>query len=900
MAIELANYQATLSWNASDYKKGMAEANSSFSSFSSKMGKLGGGIIAGIGTAITAATGAVIAFGKSSVEAGMSFDSAISQLAATMGTTTDQITALREKAQELGASTSFSATQAAEGLNILAMSGLTAEEQIAAIDTVLNLAAAGSIEMADAASYAIGAVKGFGDSCDNTQYYADLMAKGATLAATDVKGLGEALSGSAATAASYGQSADSVTLSLLRLAEQNVTGGKAATALNRAMSDLYIPTDAAAGALEKLGVSAYDADGKAKDFNDVVDELNVALSGMSEEEANAYKGAIFTSQGLKAFNMMTVSSTEKVNEFKEGLASASDGIGSAAQQALTMLDNLEGDITIFHSAVEGLQIGVSDNINGLLRDTVQFGTEQITLLTDAVKEGGLTGLAGAVGEVLSNLVTKIAEYVPKVLNLGIQVIQSLLEGISSSAGQIADIAADIVTTLVTGIIQLLPVVIQTACDLVVSFVDALASQLPTLIPVIVQGVLDAAQTLLNNLPVLLNALLNLIEGLAQGIINSIPIIVDALPEVIDSIITFMVNAIPQIVNTGVKLLSALVQNLPTIINAIVKAIPQIINSITSKFSQLMPQIVKAGFTLFVALIKNLPSIISSIVKAIPQIIKGIVDGFTGKQNNIAKSGTSLFTSLTNNISSIVSKICKAVPTIVTGIVNAFSNKAGTITNIGTNLLKGIFNGISNATSWLYGKLSGWVSNVLSYIKSKFGIHSPSKKTAVFGKYIAQGFAVGMIANISAVSTASKQLATSALKALDTASKSISGSIGAGLLNNTNVTKGVTISATYDSSALNALSALSNISSTLTIYSTGLNGAFDNFIDKSESLLDRWIDAIHVGNGGIKTSGNNITINMGDTTITGVVDKDAVETVKGIADKQINDVLSALSPYLDLD
>ena len=126
--IQLANYQATLSWDAKGYKKGMAEADSSFSSFSSKMGKIGGGIVAGIGTAITAAAGAMVAFGKSSVEAGMDFDAAVSQLAATMGTTTDQIGALRDKAQELGASTSFSATQAAEGLNILAMSGLTAEE----------------------------------------------------------------------------------------------------------------------------------------------------------------------------------------------------------------------------------------------------------------------------------------------------------------------------------------------------------------------------------------------------------------------------------------------------------------------------------------------------------------------------------------------------------------------------------------------------------------------------------------------------------------------------------------------------------------------------------------------------------------------------------------------------
>ena len=150
--------------------------------------------------------------------------------------TTDEITNLKEKAREMGETTSFSATEAAQGLNILAMSGLDAEEQIAAIKPVLDLAAAGTLSLESAAAYAMGAVKGFGDSCENTQYYTDMMAKGATLANTDVNRLGEAMSGSAATARSYGQSADNTTLAILRLAEQNVTGSEATTALNRAMA----------------------------------------------------------------------------------------------------------------------------------------------------------------------------------------------------------------------------------------------------------------------------------------------------------------------------------------------------------------------------------------------------------------------------------------------------------------------------------------------------------------------------------------------------------------------------------------------------------------------------------------------------------------------------------------
>ena len=209
---------------------------------------------------------------------------------------------------------------------------------------------------------------------------------------------------------------------------------------------------------------------------------------------------------------------------------------------------------------------------------------------------------------------------------------------------------------------------------------------------------------------------------------------------------------------------------------------------------------------------------------------------------------------------------------------------------GSNLIHGLFNGISNATSWLYNKLSGWVSNVLSYIKSKFGIHSPSKKTAVFGKFLAQGLAVGMLKNVSSVNKASKLLATQALKAIANTSKTVSKGIS-----DTTISKGVTVSANYDTSSLKTLD---NISGSISLYSDGLNSAFDSFIDRSAMLLDRWIDSIHSGNNrGISSGGNSVVINMGDTNISGVVDKDSAEQVKAIADKQIDDVLDALSPYI---
>lgn len=390
MAVNMGTAVAYLELDSSKFQKGFKSAYNDLKVFGDKSAtaeqKFKGlsSAFATVGSTMSRnVTLPLAGVGAAALKAGTDFESAMSQVAATMGTTTDKIQNLSKFAQHMGATTAFSATQAAEGLNVLAQSGLTAEEQMKALPEVLNLAAAGNLSLADSSTYVVGTLKGFGKGMDEAKRVTDLVAKGATMANTDVRGLGTALSSSSATAKSYGQNMDSVTLSLLRLAEQNVTGEEAATALNRAMMDLYTPTSTAKKALDELGVSVYDAQGNARDFNDVVDELNGKLNGMSEEQRNAYKNTIFTTYGLQAFNKMTVSSTEKVNDFKEGLKNAKD---SALKQAQTQLDNLNGDITLFKSALEGAGIVISNVLIPNIRSFIQWLTNLVTKFNELSEE----------------------------------------------------------------------------------------------------------------------------------------------------------------------------------------------------------------------------------------------------------------------------------------------------------------------------------------------------------------------------------------------------------------------------------------------------------------------------------------------------------------------------------
>ena len=347
---------------------------------------------------------------SSSVETGKSFDTAISQVAATTGQTVDQIGDLKAAAEKMGATTKFTATEAAEGINILAMAGMSAADILnedangaTLLSTTLDLASAGAMSMESSATYLTASLKGFSNEGKSAAYYADLMAKGATLANTDVSGLGEALSGVSANAAAYGQTSESVTLSLLKLAEANVVGSNASTALKAAMQDLYTPTDVAAKAMKELGVSAYNADGSARDFNDVVTNLSGALSGMSAQQKNAYLNTIFGIQGLDAYNKIAGVSAEKTNQFKEALANAS---GSAAQQAQTQLDNLEGSMTLLDSATDGLKLAFYNLFSGTLKEGVDLASESVTILTDGLSSGGLLGMVKSVGKVADNAFSK--------------------------------------------------------------------------------------------------------------------------------------------------------------------------------------------------------------------------------------------------------------------------------------------------------------------------------------------------------------------------------------------------------------------------------------------------------------------------------------------------------------
>lgn len=502
-------------------------------------------------------------------------------------------------------------------------------------------------------------------------------------------------------------------------------------------------------AYEKLGVSITDANGELRNGQDVYWEVIDALGQVENE----------TERDALAMTLLGKSGTE-LNTIIDAGSEAFKAYGEEAEaMGAVMSGESLNALGAFNDKLQQLKAGLGGLKNAaalialpFLDDLAEKGIPILADFTRGIQQanGDVTKMGDVIGKGLSDVLNLVIEKLPEFINMGVQMVNSLISGIVSSAPTIASAAVQIVETLVEGIAELLPMLIDGAAQIIVGLATGLGQSLPTLVPTIVEVVLQIVQTLIDNIPLLIDAALQLITGLAQGIINAIPVIVAALPQVITSLIDGLLSAIPQIIQAGIDLLTALVAALPEIIAAIVEAIPQIIDGIITALTENIPLIIQAGIDLLVALIQALPEIIVTIVQAIPQIISSIVNALIGNIDQIIMAGVQLFVALIQNLPTIIVEIVKAVPQIVSGIVQAFASLGGELVNAGDNLLHSLWEGISGAASWLWEKVSGWASSLVSGIKDFFGIHSPSTVFAEIGGNMADGVGVGFTDSMGGV------------------------------------------------------------------------------------------------------------------------------------------------------
>lgn len=404
MAIQAGALQYIISVDSSSVASGLSVAESKIKGFGNKMSTFAIAKGQVLGRLIEKAGQATIAFVKDSVHESMNFDKSMSQVAATLGKSTKEVQDLAKFAREMGSKTAFTAQEAAEGLNYMALAGYSAETSMKMLPTVLNLAAAGNMKLADASDMVTDAQSALGLSIGETETMVDQMAKTASSTNTSVSQLGQAFLTIGGSAKRLKGGTKELSALLGVLANNGIKGAEGGTALRNVLNGLSNPAGKAAKGLKQLGVEAYDADGNLRSLPDILVEMNGALSDKTMKERTELFAKMFNVRDLKSIEALLSMTGEK---WEELMGKIGDSDGAAGKMAETQLDNLTGDVTIFNSALTEAKLSIVEGLTPSLRKFTQMGTKFVQRLTNAFKKGGLKGAIKEVGTIFKSFVNNL-------------------------------------------------------------------------------------------------------------------------------------------------------------------------------------------------------------------------------------------------------------------------------------------------------------------------------------------------------------------------------------------------------------------------------------------------------------------------------------------------------------
>lgn len=689
--------------------------------------------------AITATTGAAVAFGTTAVNAGASFDSAMSQVAATMGKSIDEIQDLRDFAQEMGSKTAFSASEAAQALNYMALAGYDSEKSMKMLPTVLDLAAAGGIDLASASDMVTDAQSALGLSMRETEIMVNQMAAASSNSNTSVAQLGEAFLKIGATARNVSGGTRELSTVLGVLADNGIKGTEGGTHLRNILLSLQSAAEDGVVKFGDFSVSVYDADGNMRSMIDIIEEMQAGMGDMTQASKDALISGVFNKTDLAAVNALLGTSSERFDELTLAVRASSN---AASNMANTQLDNLAGDVTIFKSALEGAQIAVSDQLTPTLREFVAFGTQGLSSVTEAFKSGGLNGAMEALGTVLSDGLSMLTQRLPDIVSAGAKLLGALVQGITDNIDVILEAATTIINDFVDRISQ--------SAEGDGSFGETATKIISTL-----------GELLIRNVPLLATSGLQFITNLANYIVASLPEAIPAIVELVQGFVQTLIDNAPALIEAGLELVSELTigiaQAIPGMMPQIVDLVVTIVEKLTEPAS--LNMLLQAALEIILALAEGLVTAIPRLVAAVPQIISNLVGSIVAALPQIIAAGVRLLVSLTSGIIQAIPQLVLAVPSIITAIVGGLVQGIGQIIDTGGQLVNGLWEGIKRSWDNMVQNFKDLVGGLVDSVMGWFGIHSPS---TVFrdeiGKWIPAGIAVGIDTNAYMVMDSMEALA----------------------------------------------------------------------------------------------------------------------------------------------
>lgn len=634
------------------------------SGFQGALGKLGGIAVKSVG----AVTGALAAMGVAATKIGMDFEAQMSKVGAISQASAEDMGLLTEKAKQMGIDTKFSATEAGQALEYMAMAGWKTEDMLGGIDGVMNLAAASGEDLGMVSDIVTDALTAFGLQAKDSAHFADVLAAASSNANTDVSKMGGTFQYVAPVAGAMKFSIEDTAVAIGLMANAGIKAEKAGTALRSIFTRLAKPPKEAANAIKALGLQTQNADGSFKSLSAIMTDMRGKFATLTDAEKTQYAAMLGGQEAMSGLLSIVNASEE---DFQKLTKAIEESDGSAKRMADTMNDNLKGQLTLLKSSLEGLGLAIYEKIDEPMKEMVKTSIESVNGITDSFKNGNLEdaliGVGNLFGEMAADLSVKIANAAPAMVDSAISLIQSFVAGIQLKLPEITQSAFRITESFVKGITSLLPQILQAGIDIIVNLGQGMAQSIPQLLTDAVDVILKLCDQLLDNMDSLVDTGITLTLALADGIVEAVPKILDKAPEIIEKVILAFANNSPKMMEAGLQL------------------------------------ILKLG----VGLIKSIPSLLM----CIPQLIVALVKGFMAYNNKVSEIGNNIVKGIWEGISNFgnwlygkIKDFCGNVVDKVKGFFGIHSPSKVFEKQVGEMLPLGEAKGIENKASEVYKAL----------------------------------------------------------------------------------------------------------------------------------------------------------------------------------------------------
>lgn len=743
--------------NANTALTKIGEAGKTLENVGNKMSSVGSSLTRNV-------TMPIVAIGTAAVKTTADFDASMSQVAAVSGAVGEDFDALRAKAREMGSKTKFSASEAADAMNYMAMAGWKTEDMLEGIEGIMNLAAASGEDLATTSDIVTDALTAFGMSAKDSGHFADVLAAASSNANTNVSMLGESFKYAAPVAGALGISAEDTSIALGLMANAGIKASQSGTALRTGLTNLAKPTKQMQTYMDQYGISLVaNADGSIN-LRDTMVSLREKMGALSETEQAAAASAIFGKNSMAGWLAIINASDEDFDK----LTSAIDGCdGAAEQMAATMQDNLAGQLTILKSAIQELAIQIGDALMPTIRNIVskiQAFVEKLQQMDEGTRNTiiKIAAFAAAIGPALV-VVGKLTTGVGK----GLQAISSMGKGILTFVNQ-AKLGVGAGGKLATAIAGIGPVgwaIIAVVAALTAAFVHlwknneefrekvtAVWESVKAKFAEAAQKITDAINSLgfsFKDLGEAIKAawdwLCNALEPLVTGIIQNIGAVLESTIDVVVGIVQTIAGIIKGFKDGDWSLLldglKSLWDGVWGLLSAPVKAVINVIGGYLEKFGTSWEEIWTGIKDFFVG------------------VWEGIKTFFTNAWNGIKTTFENVWNAIANTVSTVWETIKNVVSVGIQFIAELFSAAFQILTvpfrfiwenckDIVTGAWEGIKTGVSTAIEWVNEKvtavwnavksvfesvwngISGFFSGIWDGIKSKVSTVMDGVKTTV--------------------------------------------------------------------------------------------------------------------------------------------------------------------------